>query len=187
MKRLAMMALVISVMVLVSGCADPKKPAEAALAQAVTEWNAIKQQVLDVMPEEAPAIEDAIEDATQKLAAKDFKAALVTATALGANVKRVAELLEGRASELQAQWKEISATMPASIAKLEQKLRGFKLPAAGSPGAENSPQAQFAKLKADWDSAQSAMLGGHLADAVARGTAVRDLAVKLLTDMQDGS
>ena len=53
--------------------------------------------------------------------------------------------------------------------------------------SENSPQAQFARLKADWDSAQSAMLGGHLADAVARATAVRDLAVKLLTDLQDGS
>lgn len=187
MKRLALMAFVVSMTVLVSGCADPKKPAEATLAHAVTTWNAIKQQVLDVMPEEAPAIEAAIQDATQKLAAKDFKAALAAATALDANVKRVAELLEGRATELQVSWKEISATMPAAIAKLEQKLRGFKLPPAGSPGAENSPLVRFAKLKADWDSAQSAMLNGHLADAVARATAARDLAVTLLTDMQDGS
>lgn len=187
MKRFVLLVLGLSLTLLAPGCASPKKPAEAALAQAVTAWNAIKQQVLDVMPDEAPPIEAAIADATAKLSSGDFKGALTAATELGAKVKSVGEMLEARTNELTAKWKEISGGMPATIAKLEDKLRGFKALPKGTPGAEESPQGQFAKLRTDWDAAQSAMLNGHLADAVAKATAVRDLAVKLLTDMQDGS
>ncbi len=187
MKRFVVLALGVLLSLSSMGCASPKKPAEAALAQAVTAWNAIKQQVMDVMPEEAPPIDAAIADATSKLAAGDFKGALTAATELGAKVKSLADQIEPRTNELKAKWKELSGQMPASIAKLEQKLHDFKMPAPGTPGAEDSPQAQFAKLKADWDAAQSAMLNGHLASAIEKATAVRDLAVKLLTDLQDGS
>ena len=75
MKRFALLA-VFTIALLVPACASPKKPAEAALAQAVTAWNAIKQQVLDVMPDEAPPIEGAIADATAKLSAGDYKGAV---------------------------------------------------------------------------------------------------------------
>lgn len=187
MKRFALLVLGVSFTLLAAGCASPKKPAEAALAQAVTAWNAIKQQVLEVLPEDVPPVETAIADATAKLSAGDYKGALTAATELGAKVKSEGELLEARTIELTAKWKEISSTMPATIAKLEDKLKGFKPLPVGTPGAEESPQGQFAKLRTDWDAAQSAMLNGHLADAVNKATAVRDLAVKLLTDMQDGS
>lgn len=187
MMRSSLLVLALAVGLMTVSCASPKKPAEDALAQAVTAWNAIKSQVMEVMPEEAPAVEAGIADATSKLASADYKGALAAATDVGAKVKMLSDQLETRTQELQAQWKEISGAMPATIKQLTQKLRGFPRLAPGSPGAADSPQAQFAQLKSDWDAAQSDMLNGHLAKAVAKAVSVRDLAVRLLTDLQDGS
>ena len=195
MNRIPLVALV-SLLAL-TGCAK-KSPsgkdkaasnatpsAEQVLAEAVTEWNTIKEEAANVLPDAGPAIEAAIGDATAKLQSPDPTESLAAAAEVGEKVRQAERDLPQRTTELQVAWKELSGAMPATLEALERRVGSgrFRKPA---PGAI-APRVRLAQLRADWDAAQSAMINGRLAAAVTRGEAVRAAATQLATDLQIGS
>src|SRR5215471_4600089 len=172
MKRIFLLGMALASVLMLPACGNSKKAAETAMAQTVQAWNAIKAQAVNIVPDDAKSIEDAIAATTAQLQGGDYKGALAAATSLGARVKEPADALPEKTAQAQSAWAE---------------LKGLKAPAAGTPNAEQSPVVVFGHLKDGWNEAQAAAQGGRLAEAVSKGNDVRAGAVKLLTDLQAGS
>jgi hypothetical protein len=187
MKRIFWTYLLFAAALLVPSCGSQKSAAEAAMAQTVTAYNAIKEQAANIAPDDAKAIDDGIAAATAQLQAGDYKGALAAATSLGARVKELADSLPDKTTQLQSAWTELAGSLPGTISTLEKRTAGLKMPAAGTPNAEQSPMVVLAGIKTGWTDAQSAAQAGRLAEAVSKGNDVRSSAVKLLTDLQGGS
>jgi len=187
MRRIFWSFVLFTMALLVPSCGSQKSGAEAAMAQTVTAYNAIKEQASNIAPEDAKAIEDGIAAATAQLQAGDFKGALAAATTLGTRVKELADSLPEKTSQLQSAWTELAGSVPGTIATLEKRTAGLQMPAAGTPNAEQSPMVRLAGIKTGWTDAQGAAQAGRLAEAVTKGNDVRANAVKLLTDLQGGS
>lgn len=187
MKRIFWLGMALSTVLMLPACSSQKKAAEAAMAQTVQAWNAIKEQAANIVPDEAKAIEDGIAAATAQLQGGDDKGALQAATSLGERVKELAASLPEKAAQAQSAWAELAGSIPGSLATLDKKLAGLKAPAPGTPMAEQSPVVILAGLKTNWTDAQAAAQAGRLAEAIAKANDVRAGAVKLLTDLQAGS
>jgi len=102
-------------------------------------------------------------------------------------VKDLADSLPDKTKQAQAAWAELSGSIPGTLATLDKRLKGLAMPAAGTPHADESPVVQLTGLKTAWTDAQAAATAGRLAEAVTKGSSVRDGAVKLLNDLQAGS
>jgi hypothetical protein len=187
MRRILWLGAVLIAVVSLSSCGSQKGAAEAAMAQTVQAYNAIKEQAANIVPDEAKAIEDGIAAATAQLQGGDYKSALAAATSLGSRVKELADSLPAKAQQAQAAWTELAGSIPGTLATLDKKLVGLKVPAAGTPHADESPVVILAGLKTTWGDAQAAAQAGRLAEAVNKANDVRTGAVKLLTDLQAGS
>jgi hypothetical protein len=187
MRRIFWLGVALTVAMLAPACASQKKAAETAMAQTVQAWDAIKTQAANIVPDEAKSIDDAIAAASAQLQGGDYKSALAAATTLGARVKELADALPGKTAEVQSAWAELSGSIPGSLATLDKKLKGLKVPPAGTPNADQSPVVVLGHLKDGWSDAQAAAQAGRLAEAVTKANDVRTAAVKLLTDLQAGS
>jgi len=187
MKRIFLLGIALASVLLLPACGNSKKAAETAMAQTVQAWNAIKAQAVNIVPDDAKSIEDAIAAATAQLQGGDYKGALAAATSLGARVKELADGLPDKTKQVQGAWDELTGSIPASLATLDKKLKGLKVPAPGTPNAEQSPVVMLGTLKTSWADAQASAQAGRLAEAVAKGNDVRAGTVKLLNALQAGS
>ena len=168
MKRIFWLGALLGASVLLSSCGSQKGAAEAAMAQTVTAWNAIKEQATNVAPDEAKAIEDGIAATTAKLQGGDYKNALADATSLGTRVKELADGLGEKTAQAQAAWNELAGSIPGTLATLDKRLAGLKAPAAGTPNADQSPVVRLAGLKTAWTDAQASAQAGKIAEAVSK-------------------
>lgn len=187
MRRILWLGAALIAVVSLSSCGSQKGAAEAAMAQTAQAYNAIKEQATNIVPDEAKAIEDGISAATAQLQAGDYKSALQAATSLGSRVKELADSLPAKTQQAQSAWAELQGSIPGTLAELDKKLKGLKVPAPGTPHADESPVVLLAGLKTTWGDAQAAATAGRLAEAVNKANDVRSGAVKLLTDLQAGS
>ena len=187
MKRIFWLGAALAAVVSLASCGSQKGAAEAAMASTVQAWNAIKEQATNVVPDEAKSIEDGITATTAQLQGGDFKGALAAATSLGTKVKELADSLPEKTQQAQAAWTELTGSIPGTLATLDKRLKGLTVPAAGTPHADQSPVVVLAGLKTNWTDAQADAQAGRIAEAVTKGTAVREGAVKLLNDLQAGS
>ena len=186
-KRIFWLGLALTTALIVPGCGAEKGATEKALAATVQAYDAIKQQAQNIVPDEAKAIEDAIAAASAQLQGGDANGAMTAVTTLDARVKELAASLPEKTTQAQSAWAELAGSIPGTLSTLDKKAAGLVKPAAGTPNAEQSATARLARLKTDWDEAQSAAQAGRLAEALAKGNDVRAGAVKLLTDLQGGS
>jgi hypothetical protein len=187
MKRIFWLGMVVATALLLPACGSQKAAAEAAMAQTVQAYDAIKTQAGNIVPDEAKAIEDGIAAATAQLQGRDYKGALAAATSLGARVKELADSLPEKTAQAQSAWAELAGSIPGTLATLDKKLKGLKVPAPGTPHADEAPMVVLSHLKDGWSDAQAAAQAGRLAEAVNKANDVRSGAVKLLTDLQAGS
>ena len=79
--------------------------------------------------------------------------------------------------------------MPGALAALDKKLDDFGQPPAGMPGRDKFDAATVAldRMRIQWAEAQTLGASGKLAQGVALATQVKDEAVKVITDFQEGS
>ena len=187
MRRILWLGLVLATALVLPACSSQKSAAEAAMAQTVQAYNAIKVQAGNIVPDEAKTIEDGIAAASAQLQGGDYKDALAAATSLGTRVKELADGLPEKTKQAQSAWAELSGSIPGTLATLDKRLKGLQVPAAGTPHADESPVVQLGHLKDSWTEAQAAAQAGRLAEAVIKGNDVRSGAVKLLNDLQAGS
>jgi uncharacterized protein YoxC len=185
MKRFALLALALTVLLLVPACGMQKKSAETAIAGVESAFNAIKEQAVNVVPDQAKTIEDAIAAAKAQADKGDFKAALETTKDLPAKVKELSDGLAAKQAELQQTWAGLNAALPGAVASLSQKLGAMKKPPAGmDKAALDAAKTGLAEMKTKWGEATTAMQGGKWAEAAAKAGEVKTSAVALMTELK---
>src|ERR1051325_4297085 len=175
MMRFSRWLPILMAVLMVPACGMRKQAAEKALT--------------DVELDEAQAIEAGIAAAKGELAKGNADAVLAAAKDLDAKVKTLAESLPDLQTKLQADWKDLTNSVPGALAMLRKKLDDLGRPPAGMPGREvfDATTAQLAPLGEKWDEATSLFVSGKLAQAVSMGGEVKGEVVKLITGLQTGS
>jgi hypothetical protein len=185
MKRFVPLALALTVLLLVPACGMQKKAAETAISGVESAYNAIKEQAMNVAPDQAKTIEDAIAAAKAAAEKGDFKAALETTKDLPAKVKELSDGLSAKQAELQQTWAGLNAALPGAVASLSQKMSAMKKPPTGmDKAAFDAAKTALADVKTKWGEATTAMQGGKLAEAATKASEVKASAVALMTELK---
>ncbi len=182
MKRLAYLALALTVVVLLPACGTQKKAAETSISAAETAYNGIKDQAMNIAPDSAKVIEDAITTAKANVEKGDFKAALEGTKDLPAMVKMMGDNLPAMQAEMQKNWDGMNAGLTGAVAALDKKIGPMKRPMPGMDKAKfDAAKTTLADIKTKWGEAQTAMQGGKMAEAMMLAGQVKTGAVDLMT------
>ena len=185
MKRFALLALALTVVLLLPACGMQKKSAETAISGVESAYNGIREQGMNVAPDQAKMIEDAIAAAKASVEKDDFKTALETTKDLPAKVKELSDGLAAKQAELQQTWEGLNAALPGAVTSLSQKMGAMKKPPTGmDKAAFDAAKTALAEMKTKWGEATAAMQGGKLAEAAAKAGEVKAGVVALMTELK---
>ena len=185
MKRFALLALALTVVLLLPACGMQKKSAETAISGVESAYNGIREQAMNVAPDQAKMIEDAIAAAKASVEKDDFKTALETTKDLPAKVKELSDGLAAKQAELQQTWEGLNAALPGAVTSLSQKMGAMKKPPTGmDKAAFDAAKTALAEMKTKWGEATAAMQGGKLAEAAAKAGEVKAGVVALMTELK---
>jgi uncharacterized protein YukE len=185
MKRFGLLAMVLAVVLLLPACGVQKKAAETAIAGAETALAAVKDQAVNVAPDEVKAIEDAIAAAKVSVESGEFKAAIDATKDLPAKIQEMQAGLAAKTEELQKGWDGLNATLPGAVAALDKKMGTMKKAPAGMEAAAwDGMKTSVADAKTKWGEAQAAVGTGNLAEAMAKGTEVKTAVADAMTKLK---
>lgn len=159
-----------------AGCGGGKGAAEMAVNAAQTAFDATKDKAMQIAPDQAKTIQDAIDGAKASIEKGDYAAAMAAAKAIPDQVKTLTEGLAAKQQELQASWegmKDMPAAVEAFQTKVDQLAKMKKLPAGMDAAKLDAAKATLADVTAKWGEAQAAMTAGNWAEAVAKGGEVK--------------
>src|ERR1051325_164101 len=115
MMRFSRWLPILMAVLMVPACGMRKQAAEKALTDVELAYAQIVDQARNVAPDEAQAID----------------AVLAAAKDLDAKVKTLAESLPDLQTKLQADWKDLTNSVPGALAMLRKKLDDLGRPPAG--------------------------------------------------------
>src|ERR1044072_4131385 len=107
---------ILMAVLMVPACGMRKQAAEKALTDVELAYAQIVDQARNVAPDEAQAIEAGIAAAKGELAKGNADAVLAAAKDLDAKVKTLAESLPDLQTKLQADWKDLTNSVPGALA-----------------------------------------------------------------------
>ncbi len=171
---LKMTALVLCCVALVA-CSQ-KGPAEAALATAQTAVDGVKADAAIYVPDQAKSLSEAMTSARAAFDKGDYKAALEAANAIPAKAKDVATASAAKKDELSKQWASFT-DVPAMVDQIKAKIDALgamkKLPKDMDKAKLEAAKASLADITKGMGEAMESSKAGNMADAVAKGSAVR--------------
>jgi hypothetical protein len=191
MRAMKTLAAVAAVAVLFTGCTNQKEPAEKALAGIEASLSGFKEDAQKYAADELKSVEETVGKLKSEIAAKNYDAVVMqapgvtsTVTALKESVaKKKAEAEEMMAAATQ-EWNELSASVPETVGKLQEKFDSFakskKLPKGLDKAAFESAKQEFEALKTSWTEAGSEFTSGMAGEAVRKARAAKAKAEELL-------
>ena len=175
MKNVLKMTALILCCVALVACSQ-KGPAEAALNAAQTAVDGVKADAAKYVPDQAKSLLAAMTDARAAFDKGDYKAALDGATAIPAKAKDVAAAAAAKKDELAKAWAGF-ANVPAMVDQIKAKVDALgamkKLPKDMDKAKLEAAKASLADITKGMGEAMEASKAGNLADAVAKGGAVK--------------
>jgi hypothetical protein len=119
-------AALAAVLLGLAACASQKEPAEAALAELETKFSQAGTEIQKYLPERYAEVESRIAALRASGANQDYGDVVAGASAATDDLKRaVADARIRRAQvlvEMEAEWTELSKSMPAMIAAMDKKI-----------------------------------------------------------------
>jgi hypothetical protein len=168
-----------------AACTDPSKiPAEAALKAADTAFETVKAEAQKFVPAETDALARQIADAKAQYAAQKYKEALAAAGAAAEKAKALGAAAAAKKDELTRSFEgataELTATLDAVKARLEELKKTKKLPKGLDKAAVEKAETKLSELAADAQAAAAQYKAGALQDAAAAAKALPAKAQELL-------
>lgn len=171
-------------LVLLAACANQKEPAERAVAQVEASLAQFKADAEKYAAEDLRGVEESISRLKSELTNSNYKAVLMqtpsvasTVAALEDTVARKKAEAEEMLAAAQAEWTELSATVPDMVTKLQVKIDSFtrsrKLPKGMDKASFETAKTEFEALKSSWAEAGAEFGSGMAADAVRRARAAK--------------
>jgi len=155
-RILTSLVLVAAVAVLTTACSQ-KGPAEEAFKAADAAVTAAKANVEKYVPDQWKALNDSLKDAKDKLGKGDYAAAIAAAQGIPGKATEAVNAAKAKKDEYTKAWTEISATVPAAVKEIEDKVAALaamkKLPKGMDAAKLDAAKAGLADLKRSWDEA----------------------------------
>jgi len=187
-KKYAVLFLVAIIGLSLAACGSGKKTAATAAIKAAEDaYNAVKNDLVQYVPDEAKGIEDAISSAKENLEKREFDAALNAVKAIPDKVKELTAAAEAKKAELGAGWEELSGELPKMLETIKSRLdvlsASKKLPANLNKAALDGAKSGYEMAAGMWGEATAAFSAGNLADAMAKAKTVQEKAVEVMTTL----
>jgi hypothetical protein len=186
-RQLYVLAMVLLVGALGAGCASDKVPADVAIKAAEATVAAAKTEAAKYVPDQVAGVEAALAAAKEKFSKGDYKGALADAQAIEPKAKEVLAAAAAKKDELTKSWTSLTAGMPKVVEAIKGRVdilsQSRKLPANMTPDKLAAAKSGLGELTQQWTAASEAYSSGNLADAIAKGTAVKTKAAEVLTTL----
>jgi hypothetical protein len=184
LKRSFSLLAAVALVVVASGCANQKAPADAAIASAETAFNAVSAEAAKYVPEQAKEISDAITAAKDAVAKGDYQAALTSAQALPAKITDLTAAVAAKKTELTAAWTGLSTGLPKVVEAIQSRIgmlsKSKKLPAGLDQAKFEDAKTGLATVTSTWTEATTAFGAGNLTDAIAKAETVKARAAEVM-------
>ena len=169
---------------ILTGCSKVKGQAEAALKAAEKVISEAKPEAEKIAPDQIKALEAALSGAKEKFGKGDYKAALSDAQAIPGKVKEMLESLKAKKDELTKTWTNLDQGIPKMMDAIKSRVgilsQSKKLPANLTKEKFEEAKSGLDSALKEWETAKESFKGGMLGEAVAKGNAVKEKAVKVL-------
>jgi hypothetical protein len=180
---IAIMILLAMTMTVACGSRD-KEPAELAMKAAGEAIDALKAEAVKIVPDQVAALESALGAAKDKIAKKEYKAALAEAQGLVGQAKEVAEAAKAKKDEWTGKWTELSQGLPKMVEAVQSRVdilsRAKKLPANMTAEKLADVKSGLAAVKEGWAKAEESFKSGKLADALSAANGAKEVIVKAM-------
>lgn len=154
-----------------------KEPAETALKAAETSINDVKAEGARYAAEQTKSLMTSFTAAQEAFNKGDYKVAMEMAQAIPAKAKDVTAAVAAKKDELTKSWTALSASVPGAVDQIKAKVDALsakkKLPKGMDAAKLEAAKASFADITKSWGEAEGAFKSGNLADAIAKGNAVK--------------
>jgi hypothetical protein len=184
LKRSFSLLAAVALVVVASGCANQKAPAEAAIASAETAFSAVQADAVKYVPDQAKGISDAIAAAKDAVAKGDYQVALTNAQALPAKIADLTTAVTAKKAELTSTWTGLSTALPKVVEAIQSRIgmlsKSKNLPAGLDKAKFEAAKTGLATVTATWTEATTAFAAGNLTDAIAKAESVKAQAVSVM-------
>ncbi len=186
MRKIALLSvlLIVAVGLILTGCSKAKGQAEAALKAAEKAISEAKPEAEKLVPDQYKALEGALSGAKDKFGKGDYKGALSDAQAIPGKVKDLVASLNAKKDELTKTWTNLDQGLPKMMDAIKSRVgilsQSKKLPANLTKEKFEEAKSGLDSALKDWETAKESFKGGMLAEAVAKGNAVKEKAVQVL-------
>ena len=184
MRRKLSIILAVLFVFSLAACQSGKAPAEQAIKAAEEAYNAAKGEAVKYVPDQAKAVEDALMAAKDSFEKKDYAAATSAATSVTAKAKDLVAAVAAKKAELMKGWEDLSGGMPQMLDAIKSRVdmlsKSKKLPKDLDKEKFEGAKSGLAEATMMWDEAKKASEEGNLADALAKGTAVKEKAAGIM-------
>ncbi len=186
-KVLALFAVLLVGLILGVGCSQDKEPAEAAIKAAEAALSAAKAEAMKYVPDQVKGVEDALKTAKEAFEKKEYTQALNAAKDLPAKAKELADAAAAKKAELTKSWEEMAAGLPKMVEAIKSRVdilsKSKKLPKGMDKPKLEGAKAGLGEITQGWTDAENAFKGGNIADALAKGNAVKAKAAEIMTTL----
>ncbi|HYQ48626.1 MAG TPA: hypothetical protein VEP69_06135 [Thermodesulfovibrionales bacterium] len=170
-----------------AACSSGKAPAEQAIKAAEEAFNAAKAEAVKYVPDQAMAVEDALNAAKDSFAKKDYAAAASAAAGVAAKAKELVAAAAAKKDELTKSWGELSGGLPQMLDSIKNRVdslsKSKKLPANLDKTKLEEAQSGLADVNKVWEEANGAFKEGNLAGAVTKANAVKEKAAEIMSTL----
>lgn len=159
-----------------TGCA--KQSAESAIDAAEKMVVGIQAQAEQLAPGDLKAVTDSIAAMKARVAAGDYSGALMGARQTTSMARDLGAALATRKTQLTNSFNAMSADLPKQLSAVMAKVNALvamkKLPKGVDPARVATLKTEAAGWAATWTAASEAFKAGNLAEAVAKGTELKN-------------
>ena len=180
--------LILALGALASACGDGNRAAaDAALASAQEEYDALQADAVEYVPEQAASVEDALAEARASLEDGDSTEALSELGTLTPSIGTLGDEIAFRKADLASQWDGLRASLPRAIEDIRHRIdelsNGEELPEGVTAEAVERARNGVETLSTTWTAATDAFRNGELSDALADATEVESQAAEMMTGL----
>lgn len=186
-QAFALIAVLLVGLMLGVGCSRDKEPAEAALKAAEGALSEVKGEAMKYVPDQLKSAEDALKAAKEAFEKKEYTQALNAAKDLPSKAKELANAAASKKAELTKSWEEMAAGLPKMIDAIKSRVdilsKRRKLPKGMDKAKLAGAKAGLGEITQTWTDAENAFKEGNIADALAKGKAVKAKATEIMTTL----
>jgi len=187
--------IVLAAMLALAACSNQKEPAERAVAKVEAALAEVRTDAQQYASEQLQTVESSVTRLKNNLAKKDYRAVTLGAPAVSSEVEALRTAVanakadaEATLAAAQAEWTELSASLPPLVEKLQKRIdqlgKSRRYPQGMDKAAFEAARQGFETLKSEWTEASNEFASGQAASAVRKARSAKTRAEELVNTLE---